>query len=114
MDSELDIAQVLHAEAQDVYLRAVVAKFRGCLDEWKRLMREAAALDCTAAGCAEDAADHPWRTRFLQHAAQKYLACDCHREAHALTTTALAGNPPASIYVQLLYLLDATLAHERT
>ena len=59
MDSELDIAQVLHAEAHDVYLKAVVAKFRGCLDEWKRLMREAAALDCAAAGCAEDAADPP-------------------------------------------------------
>ena len=114
MDSELDVAQVLHAEAYDVYLKAVVAKFRGCLDEWKRLMREAAALDCAAASCAEDTADHPWRARFLQHAAQHYFACDCHHDARALITTALAGDPPASIYVQLLYLLDVTLARERT
>ena len=76
MDSELDIAQVLRAEAHDVYFRAVVGKFRGRLDEWRGLMCEAAALDCAAASCADDAADHPWRTRSRQHAAHKYHACD--------------------------------------
>ena len=107
MSPVVDVAQELHDEAQAVASEAVLARFEGRLECWKRLMWESAALDRAAAACAQDTPEYPMRTRRLQDAAQKYISCQHHDEARAVITAALAENPPAIIFLQLHYLLDS-------
>jgi hypothetical protein len=99
----MNTIQVLHQKAMEFAEQAEVAKLRGATSaQVQVLLREAFEQECQAADqVATLLDDEP--TRSVLHRSAAALAIDCGelQIAERLITTALAGNPPMEIAIEL-------------
>lgn len=99
----MNTIQVLHQKAMELAEQAEVAKLRGATSaQVQLLLREAFEQECQAADQAATLLDAE-PTRSVLHRSAAALAIDCGeiQIAERLITTALAGNPPMEIAIEL-------------
>ncbi len=95
--------QLFHQKAMEFAEQAEVAKLRGAaVEQIQQLLRSAFEQEFQAAALVVDAVDAE-PTRSVLHRSAAALAIDCGelQVAERLITTALAGNPPAEIAMEL-------------
>lgn len=86
---------------------ASVAKLRGELEQAGPLLWQAYDKESRAAELLRGAVSlEPTRSILFRSAASLAIDCNQLREAEALITTALSGNPPAEIVAELRRLLQ--------
>jgi hypothetical protein len=99
----MNTIQVLHQKAMEFAEQAEVAKLRGASRaRVQELLREAFEQECQAADQVATLLDAE-PTRSVLHRSAAALAIDCGevQMAERLITTALAGNPPMEIAIEL-------------
>jgi hypothetical protein len=99
----MNTIQVLHQKAMEFAEQAEVAKLRGASRaRVQELLREAFEQECQAADQVATLLDAE-PTRSVLHRSAAALAIDCGevQMAERLITTALAGNPPTEIAIEL-------------
>jgi hypothetical protein len=99
----MNTIQVLHEKAMEFAEQAEVAKLRGASRaRVQELLREAFEQECQAADQVATLLDAE-PTRSVLHRSAAALAIDCGEVqiAERLITTALAGNPPMEIAIEL-------------
>jgi hypothetical protein len=95
--------QLLHQKAMEFAEQAEVAKLRGGqIEQIQQLLRSAFEQESQAAALVVDVADAE-PTRSVLHRSAAALAIDCGelQAAERLITTALAGDPPDEIALEL-------------
>jgi hypothetical protein len=95
--------QLLHQKAMEFAEQAEVAKLRGAaIEQIQQLLRSAFEQESQAAALVVDMVEAE-PTRSVLHRSAAALAIDCGelQAAERLITTALAGDPPAEIALEL-------------
>jgi uncharacterized protein HemY len=97
----------LHEKAMQLSDEAFFAKRRGDLDGFLRFSREALELETQAADLLKENLEaEPSRSVLYRSAASIAIDCQEFRQAERLIATALSGNPPTEIAVELRDLLE--------
>jgi hypothetical protein len=101
--SAMNDIQLLHQKAMEFAEQAEVAKLRGAaIEQIQQLLRSAFEQESQAAALVVNVADAE-PTRSVLHRSAAALAIDCGelQAAERLMTTALAGDPPDEIALEL-------------
>ena len=99
----------LHNQAMDYAERAILERHQGNNKDALILFRKAYELETKAAKHLYDSNNEPSRSVLYRSAATLAVDCGEIREAEKLIATALAGNPPEAIAIELRELMMTVL-----
>ena len=105
-------AQDFHRRAMDLAEEADLARLRGDILRYRKLIATAFHLELEAAKLIAPLDDEPTRSVLHRSAASLAIECGEFREAERLIGSALSGSPPCEILDELRSLLQTTHFHD--